>query len=184
MKYILFFLFFSLNLNASSFVLLKKHSSVSVHGTSTLHDWTMKGPIENGAADLEIDKDQLKKMSSLSLSIRSEDLKSDSDGLNENAYEALQTKKYPIISFKLKSLKKIIAKEVVIEGDLTVSGVTKTIEVKGKILNIGKDFMRVDGQHTLKMSEVGIEPPSVMLGMISSGDEIKISFNVLFKEKK
>jgi polyisoprenoid-binding protein YceI len=183
MKYILFLLF-SFNLYASPFILLKEHSSVTVLGTSTLHDWTMKGPFESGSADLEIVKNQLKKINSLVLTVKSEALKSDSDGLNENAHEALQAKKYPTISFNLKSLKKVMGKDVVANGELTVAGTTKAIEVEGKILNIGKDFIRIVGEHTLKMTELNIEPPSVMLGMISSGDEIKITYNVLFKEKK
>lgn len=183
MKYLCFFIL-SFSLYASNFDLITDQSSISMTGTSTFHDWTMESSELKGEADLIIKKEMPKGIKALKVQLRVESLKSDSEGLDEKAYEALKSKEHPSITFEHLKMISINDKEIAILGKLQVSGVQKEVTVKGKIINIEKDFLSVEGEHDLKMSDFKIEPPSAMLGMVTSGDELKIKFNVIFRERK
>ena len=183
MKYILFLLF-SFNLLASPYRVIQEQSYLIIKGTSTLHDWEMKGPITEGDANFTIQDNQLRDIALLNLRINVEDLKSDSEGLNENAYRALHSKKFPKIIFQFKELESIKDKIVTLKGEFEVSGIKKTVVIQGNLPYVGEDLLKVEGDYKVKMTEFKIEPPSVMLGMVRSGDEIELKYQILFKENK
>ena len=93
--------------------------------------------------------------------------------------------KYPIASFKSKSVQVISDKELHVNGDLTIHGVTKPITLLVKVNNIAMHPMRkvpsagFDASTTLKRSDFGVGAyvPAV-------SDEVKITISMEASEAK
>ena len=66
-----------------------------------------------------------------------------------------------------------------ISGELMVAGVTKKIDIK-VTLSKKNQLIMVDGNHQLKMTDFGINPPKALLGAIKTGDEIEVKFKSVF----
>lgn len=159
-----------------------------VDGTSTLHKWscTVKGVTGNFEADSGIltePKTGMKfTMGNLVIPVENMD-SGEGKGMNRKIYGALNSKKYPNITFALTSASVATVSDTAFTlqttGNLTISGTTKTIDlvVSGKKQTDGSVLFT--GQRQMKMSDFGIKPPSAMLGAIRSGDEITIRFNLV-----
>ena len=69
------------------------------------------------------------------------------------------------------------------KGEITVSGVTKPLAMPVAITRDG-DKLKIHGVTPLKMTDHGIKPPApaVGLGLIKTGDEVKITFDWVTKK--
>lgn len=163
-----------------------KDVNIKLLGTSTFRDWEMDALTSNGEAKFIFkpgsDKD-LVSLSSLSFAINVTDLKSDSDKLNANAYEALKSGEYKDIRYKLTSStispKKggYLVKSI---GNLTIAGVTKatTMDVQAVINDDGS--VTTKGTYKLKMTDFNVEPPSFFWGVMKTGDDITLDFTIVY----
>lgn len=168
---------------SQSFKLETSKSSLTVYGTSSLHDWHIVTQSYNGSIsflnieDCTIDQ--------LQVSILSETLKSGKKSMDKNTYKALNTDKHPKIIFNLtevNQIKSLGGNKYVLEtnGDLTISGTKKNIPLKFEVEKIGSEIKLV-GEKTFKMSDFNIDPPTALFGTITTGDEITIKFESIFK---
>ncbi|UII30489.1 YceI family protein [Fulvivirga ulvae] len=159
---------------------------LEVAGTSTLHDWTMPTETAEGTAIMEVDNSTLKDISSLTVSMKAETLKSGKSGMDDNAYKALKTKKHPEITFNLKQIKSIAKKSdyylVDASGTFTIAGESRTVNVEAKAYTTASTVKLV-GNKDLKLTDFNIDPPTALLGTVKTGNEITISFNLIFKTK-
>src|SRR5262249_20405441 len=66
-------------------------------------------------------------------------------------------------------------------GDLTISGVKKTIEMPVTIERIAGGKLKVKGTANVKMTDHGIKPPAhaLAMGLIKTGDDVKVSIEWL-----
>jgi polyisoprenoid-binding protein YceI len=108
--------------------------------------------------------------------LAAESLKSGKGAMDKNAYNSLKTDKHKQITFQVTSTK-ITGRNIICNGNLTIAGVTKAIEVSAVYDNRNGGF-GFKGSKKFKMSEYGVEPPTFMFGSIKTGDEITISFDV------
>ncbi|WP_159518872.1 YceI family protein [Sunxiuqinia indica] len=156
-------------------------SSVFVSGTSTIHDWEMK--VEQLQASFELaEAGSLQTLKNGRVSVEVESIKSDRSLMNKKTYEALKSKKNPTITVSLD--------EVNVTGE---KGVAKfTLSIAGKKQQISDDFtlesladgqIRIEGELDLKMSSYDVEPPVALMGTIKTGDEVKIDYNLVFKQQ-
>jgi polyisoprenoid-binding protein YceI len=60
-----------------------------------------------------------------------------------------------------------------------ISGTRKQITLPVKAQRLDDGGLRFVGSTTFNMSEYGVDPPTVMLGAIKTGDEITINFDVV-----
>ena len=82
----------------------KSNISMSVSGTSTMHDWVMKSTTGDCSATFVEDASgKLTDITGLSFTVSSKALKSGKDAMDKNAYKALKADKNPNISASLKS---------------------------------------------------------------------------------
>jgi polyisoprenoid-binding protein YceI len=162
-------------------------STVQVHGTSTLHDWTsdvteFTGTFKrNGGNGIE-------SIESLQFKIDAESIKSGKSGMDRRTYSALETKKHPTITYNLVNIARegengdgwSVYNSV---GDLEIAGKKKAVNftVEGKENADGSVEFR--GSTSLLMTEFGIDPPTAMLGTVRAGDEITIEFHVIANPK-
>ncbi len=152
-------------------------TNVTIAGTSTMHDWTMTSTGANYNATFEVNADGTpSKLTMVTFTLPAESLKSHEKAMDKNAYKSLNTDKYKDITFQLTS-SKITGKTITCNGNLTISGTTKPLEVD--VTYEAKNVTLVfKGSKKIKMTDFKVEPPSFMFGTIKTGDEITISFDV------
>ena len=156
--------------------------SLTIKGTSTLHDWEMKS--DKGRVEVVLGlagNTKLTGLTGLRFSVEAESLKSEKTMMDNNAYKALKTNSAKYISFLATAATINQVNETTYQirafGKLTVAGTTKETDVIAdvKYNNADKSFV-VTGTKKLKMTDYNVKPPSFMLGTVKTGDDISISF--------
>lgn len=160
------------------------NSSMTILGTSTLHDWEMEAKNMYGTMDVDLYTDKIE-INSLKLSVPVESLKSGKSPMDDNAYKALKYKKHSEIHYVLTSVESADKTgsnqyKLITKGKLTVAGQTRLLTIP--ITGIVKDnSLALKGSTSFKMSSFGVEPPSFMFGSVTTGDEVTINFNINYK---
>ena len=165
----------------------KPESFVVIKGTSTLHDWTMKGEAVIAEAEIIVDQDmKLKEIKSFNGEVPIQKLKSGKFGMDGIAYEALKEEDYPIIKFFLKTIDEInpVTKKVTAQFNVTIAGVTKPMTIQGVFTELKNGELKIIGEKKMKMSDFKVDAPTAMFGSIKTGDDITIEFNMVMKSKK
>ena len=156
--------------------------SLTIKGTSTLHDWEMKS--DKGRVEVVLGlagNTKLTGLTGLKFSVEAESLKSEKTMMDNNAYKALKTNSAKYISFLATAATINQVNETTYQirafGKLTVAGTTKETDVIAdvKYNNADKSFV-VTGTKKLKMTDYNVKPPSFMLGTVKTGDDISITF--------
>lgn len=161
---------------------------LTVSGTSSLHDWQvtstdlptgyLRWPAETERAEGGSESPPL-----MEVVVRVASLRSGKSGMDKKMHEALALKKHPEITFLLQEIRPVEGEpgdagihQVEAVGPLTVAGSTRQVSLRMKIAQPEPDRLVLSGTKTLKMSDFGIKPPTAMLGMLHTGDEVTISF--------
>jgi polyisoprenoid-binding protein YceI len=160
---------------------------IKIEGTSTFHDWHMDSEEGHSIVVFNFNGITLSNVPSLTFTVRAETLKSGTKGLNKNAYKALNTEKYPDISYNSKSVtvRSNGANSYILntKGALTIAGVTKEVSIPVTCtVNPADMTVQAAGSYKLKMSEFNVSAPSFMLGAMKTGNEVTIKFNVSLKK--
>lgn len=162
-------------------------AKVEIQGTSNIHDWEMKTEKGNSTAVFVTDvHGALSALTALTFTLPVESLKSEHSGMDKNAYKAMRSDKFAQLSFTIlsASVKPAgSAYQIASKGKLTISGVTKDVDITG-ICTVNADkSITLNGSYKLKMTSYNVTPPSIMLGAIKTGDDITVKFNLLYKAK-
>ncbi len=151
---------------------------IEVSGTSTLHNWEMTSKEASYQATFIVNPEGHPiQLEALKISIPAESLKSGKGSMDKNAYNSLKTDKYKTISFALVN-SKMEGGLIKCNGNLTISGVTKQINVDASCKIQTDNSLQCKGTKSFNMTEYKVDPPSFMLGSIKTGDQITISFEV------
>jgi polyisoprenoid-binding protein YceI len=159
-------------------------STITVQGTSSLHDWEEKAGKFDVAMVLKMKDKEITGIDKVNFTCKSASITGESSIMNNKTKEALQSEKYPDITFKLVSVDKISSQGGIFSGtasgDLSLAGVTKrvTIAFTGSNAN---NHITLKGSKSLSMNEYKIKPPTAMLGTLKTGDQVTITFNFLFQ---
>jgi len=170
-------------------------SQVLVTGTSTLHDWTVKGAAAEGEAVVSgrgpnVDAASVR-IDSIHLSIPVKTLKStEGSGMDDTMYGALDLKHHPNIEYRLTKATPNGpagaggAQHFDAVGDLTIAGATRSITLDVVVQPRGKNGLTVSSSTPLKMTDFKIKPPTAMLGMVKSGDGVNVKVTWQLDEPK
>lgn len=155
---------------------------MKVSGTSTLHDWDMsaEGGV-SGSASLTLEGGKLKDISELKVELKAESLKSGTKSMDTNAYKALNTNKYPTITFELVGPINVIGNKVTSNGKLTISGTSQTIPMV-VTYQVNGSKVTFSGTKEIKFTDYKIDPPKAVFGTIKTGDELTLAFDITFKQ--
>jgi polyisoprenoid-binding protein YceI len=170
-------------------------SKVKIDGTSTVHEWTVESSIIGGYLELDpamvADPQKAapgKVKANVMVSIPARQLKSGTKAMDNVMHDALKAQQFPRIQYRLTEL---VLKETPkaandplrfdSKGELTVSGVTNKISMPVTMERVEPAKLKTSGSTSVKMTSFGIKPPApkVALGLISTGDDVKISFEWL-----
>ncbi|WP_179376141.1 YceI family protein [Winogradskyella wichelsiae] len=171
--------------SSQNYVLNNSSSVLEVHGTSSLHDWTLETEKQSGKLVMAVS--ETLEISTLTITVEAESLKSGKSSMDNNTYEALNTDDHKTMNFNLTSVKQVDklsdhSFKVSASGKMTISGVSKTITI-GVTVKLEGDKVLLEGEKSFKMTDFGIDPPKALLGTIKTGDDIKITFNSVFEKK-
>lgn len=165
-----------------------KQAKMTVNGTSTMHDWeSTVGKVE-WAGTLTVNGTQLTEVKDASIKINVTDIKSTKGKVMDNkTYEAFKYEKNPTIQYKLTSAKINGAGadySLNTNGNLTMAGVTKPIDmaVKAKVQATGE--VTLTGNYKINMLNYKMEPPTAMMGAIKVGEEVTVHFELTVTPKK
>lgn len=167
-------------LQAQSYSIATDESGVTITGTSNVHDWESTAEQFSGTASIEIEDDSLISISNLKFNVVVDGIKSGKGGMDDKTYDALNKKKHPNITFVLTEVSGIEANSLIANGELTISGVTNTIEmnVDYEILPDGSVLFK--GTQAIKMTDYKVDPPKAMFGAIKAGEDVEVIFDAKF----
>ncbi len=180
---LIFMLFTTGIVYSQEYNLNNQESELVVSGTSSLHDWDITAEKQKG--QLTLDQSNQLQIQKIKIEITAESLESGKNSMNNNTYKALKTDDFKYIIFQLIEIKDISKAgngdfNVKSVGNLTIAGVTKKINLDFK-MNVLDNKVVLKGEKTFKMTEFKIDPPKALFGTITTGDEITIKFNTIFK---
>ena len=179
-------------------------SMVKIEGTSTIHDWSMETKIVPGSLELDpkiqldatkatvsgLEGNKVPIKAKISIPVRS--LKSYTTAMDNVYQDAMEEKTYPKIEFFLTELtvkegehKAGTPFEFNSTGDLVVHGVTNKIAMPVTIEALETNKLKIKGSVPMKMTSFNVKPPApkIALGMIKTGDDIKVSFEWVVVKK-
>ncbi|HEY9173541.1 MAG TPA: YceI family protein [Verrucomicrobiae bacterium] len=180
-------------------------AKVKIEGTSSIHDWKMEGPVIGGFIEAAAGfpeaalkgGDAAKPKVEVFIPVRS--LKSYNPKMDEVYQEHMEAAKFKNMEYKLTELKakgsapKDGKCEFDAIGTMTIHGVAKEITMpvtieKTEVEKDGKKSpqLKITGETPLKISDFGVKPPNPKIpgmGEITTGDDIKMTFEWLPKQK-
>ena len=166
-----------------------------VDGDSSLHKWSSTATVvamtfqpADGASPSLAEAIKGSKIKGLEVKVGVAGLKSGESGLDRNLRKAMKEKEFPEVVYRLESytLTKGAgdgALSAKTQGQLTIAGQTKPISME-VALRMGPDGPEASGHYTLKMSDFGVKPPTLMLGTIKTRDPVTIAFDLLLAPKE
>ncbi len=165
--------------------LVPSKSSLTIKGTSSLHDWSMEAENLTCKLTTDVENMNVQRISGVNFSCNVDQIVSNESGIMDSkAHDALKANKYPSISFKFLSQNALDGANQqfkgTISGNLTIAGKTKTISIpfNGSLLPNGN--IQVKGTVPVKMSDFDIDPPTAFFGTLKTGDVVNLQYSFEF----
>jgi len=102
--------------------------------------------------------------------------------MNKHLRNALKSGDFPEIRYQ--ALKYTLADDgaaVQTSGELTIAGVTKSIDVGAKLMPLTDEGARVFGKVEINMRDYGVKPPSVFFGTLKVADVVTVQFDTVVR---
>ncbi len=181
---VLFSLFLIMPALAQSDFSIDPSSTMTITGTSSMHDWDEAVTEINGALSASVSGTELTNISSFSLTVPVESIESGKSIMDNKTYDALKYEEHPTIEFQLVELSSIqkVGKNYMVKGkgELTIAGVTKKVEVMAAwgFNDAGQLLCR--GGYTIDMTDYNMEPPVAMMGAMKVGEKVNVKYDLIF----
>ncbi len=160
-----------------------KSLSLTVSGTSTLHDWDMKSSNGTFEANFTLSAaGAITAVNGLSFTTKAESLKSGHDAMDKNAYKALKSDKAGNITYvsNTATVTNLDATDVTVKstGKLTIAGTTLDAEVVATCKVNADKSITIMGSKKISMKEYSMAPPTFMMGTIKTGNDVTLKFDL------
>jgi hypothetical protein len=162
-------------------------STVTVNGSSNVHDWQSAAKNISVAGSLNVENGELAGINSFKIVFPVKGIKSDKGSImDDKTWDALKAKSCPNITYSMTKLNSITKSgssyNLSTGGNLTIAGVTKYVTINATAKPLGGGQFQFTGNEKLKMTTYGIDPPTAMFGAMTTGDDIDIRFNIVLQE--
>lgn len=160
---------------------------LSMAGTSNLHDWVMTSETSDCTARFVLNRkgDRLLSLEALKFSMPVGSLKSGHDVMDERTRNTLKADRYAAINYELRSASLLTTQKdqyfIKAKGILSIAGVNKEVLLEVNCTTDAAGAIVCTGKKVLKMTDFGVDPPSFMMGALTTGNEITIDFSLLLK---
>ncbi len=149
-----------------------------VSGTSTVRGWSC--PVEGA---MEASPGQASDplpgfpsgLQSVTVTVQVQEFECPEEQMNEHLLEAMEAPEHPEIVFELQEYS-VTDDTAEASGSITIHGVTKPITLEIALVK-SADGVRGVGQTEVDMTEFGVTPPSVWLGLLNVGEVVTIDFD-------
>jgi len=158
---------------------LSSESSLWIDGTSNRSDWTVRAHEITGVVRMG----DAMAPDSLALTVASGQIKGDKGTImNRKITGALKSREHPEIVYRLTgvSVSEADAGLLLTEGQLTIAGVTKLIEMEVSAEQLEDGSVRYMGMAPILFTDYGMRPPSALAGALRTGNEVTVHFDVTF----
>ena len=163
--------------------LLPEKSSITISGTSTLHDWEEEVQNFNVNLTLDFQNNKITEIHNVDVVCQSTSITSDYDIMTNKTHNALRAEQHPEITFDMINIEKLTVQDHnfsgVLTGNLNMAGVTRRIRVEFSGSN-GGNIISIKGSKQINMSDFNIEPPTAIMGTLKTGEKVVVSFNLKF----
>ncbi|WP_430933399.1 YceI family protein [Saccharicrinis sp. 156] len=169
----------SIVIGQTSYQLDLENSSLTVKGTSTIHDWEMN--VEKFKGQMVLADEDIHGLMSGSLAVEVNSIKSNHKLMNKKAYEALKEDEFPQIVVDVIQVSNQSSKgnaKVVI----TIAGKKREITEEFLIIYLENGGIEIKGELHLKMSDFDVDAPVAMMGTIKTGNEVQVAYSFVYKK--
>ena len=160
-------------------------ATLTLSGTSTMHPYSVAtkalkvSAANSSATDVQglLQPDALQ---GFELQIPVNTFTADKDGLTKQMFKAMKADKNPTITFRLDSYTVEMVPggaTVKPKGRLTVAGVERPIDMVLEVKEAA-GRLHVRGTRDLLMTEFGIKPPTMFMGMLKTDDKVTVTFEL------
>ena len=160
-------------------------SKVWIDGTSTLHDWKTSCKGTTGTFTIPETVfgaktgDNVDLKTSIIVPVKM--ISHEKEDLVDNLQEAMEADKFPIVKYTVTqaSIVSSDATKAVLKttGKLNIHGVEKVVSFNVNLVKTATG-MEVKGVANVNMKDHGIDPPTMMLGTIKTGKDVRIGFDM------
>lgn len=180
----LFFLSFTIVHQQFSNYKVNNDFTVKIKGTSNVHDWVSTVENLSGSASISFSENGDIRIDECQVSIPVKSIKSSKGSImNKKTWKALKLRSNPNIEYRLTSFENVVKTgnnfTANVTGKLSIAGENQWINmnVNGKQLNNGG--VEIIGSKELKMTDFNIDPPTALMGTMTTGNEITIEFRII-----
>lgn len=172
---------------AQSYSIVNESSTLSILGTSTLHDWKLNADTINGAAEISILDKKLKSIKSLNINVPVASMHSGLDPLDKHMRMALTANKATSIDFKITEVTNISTNTIggytiQATGDVTIINNIQEVRLQVTMEFQENGNIRFFGETMIDMTDYEVELPQAEMGSIKSEKDVKIIFDVVLKK--
>ena len=171
----------------------KAPSRITVAGTSTVRDWKCEATqIEAAVTGAAIAATAPAKEVSAAakhaeLTVPIAQLDCHNGTMNEHMRKALKADVNKTIQYRIATWQLVSGGEeegvLTTSGTLAMAGAEKPISVELTAKRIADRTWRLTGSKTLKMTEWGMKPPSLMMGTMKVRDPVTVTFDIVLEPK-
>lgn len=114
-------------------------------------------------------------LQTVTVTVQVQDFECPDEQMNEHLQEAMEAPEHPEIVFELQEYS-LEGDNAQASGQITIHGVTKPVALEIELVE-SADGTRGIGQTQVNMTDFGVTPPSVWLGLLNVGDVVTIDFD-------
>jgi polyisoprenoid-binding protein YceI len=157
---------------------------LTISGTSTLKDWSMKVEKLDIVGQAIRENEELTGFRNVVVTVDVASIKSkNSEEMDKNTFEALKGDQYPKIRFELADDATVFNQTsdlfmTICQGEITLAGVSKVLSFQAQGRWKGPDQMTLKGSTEFNMKDFAVEPPTFLLGVNRTGDTVKIDLSL------
>lgn len=157
-------------------------SSITIEGTSNVHDWRCTVPNVTGTMDATPNATGWSGLSALTVTVPVNSIDCRNGTMNTNLRNAFNASANPTIRFTLSNARVAAPSggrfTVQANGTLAMAGQSRPITVTAQGVRNANGSIRFTGSVPVTMSQWGMTPPRAMAGTMRTGDRVTVSFDV------
>jgi len=155
-------------------------SSMTISGTTNVHNFTSK--VSKISGELDFSSNQPK---TLTVEVPVRSIVSGEKLMDKKTYDTFKDQVNPTIVFKMTEVNSVVVNgnnvTASVTGNLSMGGSTKKITLKVNGNEVKPGVYTFSGSTQLKMSEFNMKAPTAMLGAMKVGDAVTLKYNVTFE---
>jgi len=160
-------------------------AKMSISGTSNLHDWSCDVPQPQPKIDVQpADTPTGLLPSAVALEVPVGAITCGNGTMEGKLRDALDVKHHPNIEFTLASARSLNrGDKVLARGHLKIAAVGRDIAFVARIQQAGTR-VEVAGDVPVQMSDYQVTPPTALMGMLTTGNQVVVHFTLVFDAPK